>query len=243
MKLLTFQLPGYFLELRRSFSDVMVVIAALNEEEGIGPTLRELKDVLVDPCFLVVDGNSVDRTAEVAEEFGAEVIFQKGKGKGSAVAQALDHINPDPRYVVFIDADYTYPAEYIPEMIEVLEDNPDVGMVVGNRFDNNFNFWGSITNILYVGNRFLALSQRLLNGVSLCDPLSGLRVVRWDILKKWKPKSKCFDIEAELNYHVDKSGFRFYEIPVKYRSRLGEKKLKLKHGLTILKRIVAGGFA
>jgi dolichol-phosphate mannosyltransferase len=76
-----------------------------------------------------------------------------------------------------------------------------------------------------------------LNGVKLCDLLSGLRVVRWDLLKGWR--SKCFDIEAELNYHVEKSGYRIIEIPIQYRQRLGEKKLKLKHGFTILKRIIA----
>lgn len=241
MKLLTFQLPGYFLELRRSFSDVMVVIAALNEEEGIGPTLRELKDVLVDPCFLVVDGNSVDRTAEVAKQFGAEVIFQKGKGKGSAIAQALDHINPDPHYVVFIDADYTYPARYVPRMIEILEENPDVGMVIGNRFSKELEL-KLMNNAFYLGNRFLAFAQHLANGVKLCDPLTGLRVIRWDLLRHWRPKSKCFDIESELNCHIEKSGYRVIEIPIEYRRRLGEKKLKLKHGFTILRRILIDSF-
>jgi glycosyltransferase involved in cell wall biosynthesis len=36
-----------------SNSDVTVVIAALNEEKGIGPTLRELREASEDPCFLV----------------------------------------------------------------------------------------------------------------------------------------------------------------------------------------------
>jgi len=29
------------------------------------------------------------------------------------------------------------------------------------------------------------------------------------------------------------------EIPIDYRSRLGEKKLKLRHGFTILRRIIS----
>jgi glycosyltransferase involved in cell wall biosynthesis len=241
MRLLTYQLPGYFLGLHISFSEVMVVIAALNEEDGIGPTLRELRDVLVDPCFLVVDGNSADRTAEVAEELGAEVIFQRGKGKGSAIAQALQHVNADPSYILFTDADYTYPAQYIPEMIEVLMVNPDVGMIMGNRFDKEFEF-KAMRDVFYLGNRFLAFAQHLLNGVKLCDPLTGLRVVRWDLLRHWRPKSKCFDVEAELNHYVEKSGYRIVEIPIQYRRRLGEKKLKLKHGFTIFKRILIGSF-
>jgi hypothetical protein len=72
--------------------------------------------------------------------------------------------------------------------------------------------------------------------------LSGLRVVRAEALRNWKPKSKGFDIEAEVNFFVEREGYRIVEIPIDYRSRLGEKKLKLRDGLWILKRIVSESF-
>ena len=37
-------------------------------------------------------------------------------------------------YVIITDADFTYPAKYVPEMIQKLEKNPHIGMVCGNRF-------------------------------------------------------------------------------------------------------------
>lgn len=236
MKLLTVELPQSYM-LRLTNSHVLVIVPTLNEEEGIGPTLQELRDVLGDPFLLVVDGNSVDDTCRIAKEFGAEVVLQKGKGKGSGVAQALGKVSSSPEYVVFIDADYTYPAEYIPEMIRVLEDNADVGMVIGNRFDGRFHIWKAMRDAYYLGNRVLAFAQHICNGVDLCDPLSGLRIVRWALLEHWRPKSKCFDVEAELNYYIEKSGYDVMETPIVYRGRLGEKKLKLRHGFTILKRI------
>ena len=217
---------------------VLVIVAALNEEEGIGPTLAELREVLEDPKYLVVDGNSTDRTVEVAKEMGAEVLFQEGPGKGQAIAQAIRYVDSNVKYVVFIDADFTYPAGYLREMIRILEENSEVGMVTGNRFNDSFEL-RAMKNPFFVGNRFLALAQRLLNGVSLRDPLTGLRVVRWRILKKWVPKSKGFDIEAEINYQVKRQGYKTVEIPIKYRDRLGEKKLKLRHGFIILRRIIA----
>jgi hypothetical protein len=67
---------------------------------------------------------------------------------------------------------------------------------------------------------------------------TGLRVVRWRILKSWEPRSKGFDVEAEMNHIVERRGYKTVEIPIQYRSRLGEKKLKLKHGFTILNRIL-----
>ena len=47
---------------------VSVVIATLNEEEGIGPTIDEMQRVLKNPYMVVVDGNSVDKTIEIAKK-------------------------------------------------------------------------------------------------------------------------------------------------------------------------------
>jgi dolichol-phosphate mannosyltransferase len=216
----------------------LVVVATLNEEEGVGQTLAEIKSFLDKPFCLVVDGRSTDGTAKIAEQMGAEVVTQKGSGKGDAIATAIAHAQTiDAEYVAFIDADYTYPAGYLPRMISILEANPDVGMVCGNRFNSRFRL-GSMHSMLYLGNRLLAFTHNLLNGVGLQDPLTGLRAVRWQILKDWKPKSRGFDVEVELNHFVEKQGFRILEIPISYRRRLGKKKLKLKHGFTILNRIL-----
>ena len=214
-----------------------VIIAALNEEPGIGPTITELEQHLNTARVLVVDGNSVDRTVEVAKDKGADVLFQTGTGKGDAIATAIQHADLNADYLVLTDADFTYPAEYLPEMIQILQENPEVGMVCGNRFNGNVDP-KALRNRFYLGNKLLAFSHSLLNGTALEDPLTGLRVIRTEALKNWKIKSKGFDIEVELNSHIQKKGYRTIEIPIQYRQRLGEKKLKIKHGATILKRII-----
>ena len=219
------------------YSCILVLIAALNEEEGIGPTLCELKKTLDKSLLLVVDGNSTDKTVEVARVMGADVLVQRGQGKGDAIGQAIMHVNDGVEYVAFIDADYTYPAGYLPDMIKVLEENPHVGMVCGNRFKDESDL-GSFRDLFFFGNRLLAFTHNFFNGVELKDPLTGLRVVRREILKGWKPKSKGFDIEVELNHQVERKGFNIVEMPIEYRPRLGEKKLRIEHGLTILKRIL-----
>jgi dolichol-phosphate mannosyltransferase len=217
---------------------VLVIMAALNEERGIALSLSELKVVLEDSKCLVVDGNSVDRTVEFAKELGADVLFQTGSGKGGAIAQALSYVTSDVHYVVFTDADYTYPAKCLPEMIRILEAHPNVGMVTGNRFNQSLKS-GAMKNSFFIGNRILAFSHRVLNGLVLHDPLTGLRIVRWELLKNWKPKSKGFDIEVEMNMFIEKTGYKIVELPIQYRIRVGQKKLRLKDGFTILKRIIA----
>ena len=224
------------------YPPTLVLIAALNEEEGIGITIAELKRYLCNPHVVVVDGNSKDKTVHVAKSLGVDVLCQEGKGKGDAIGHAIKLVNEDVDYVVLIDADYTYPAEFVPKMLKLLEENPRVGMVIGNRF-NHLLTPAAMKNPFYVGNRLLAVVQRFLNGVDLADPLTGLRVVRWAILKGWQPKSKGFDIEAELNHQVERRGYQTVEISIPYRARLGEKKLKLRHGFSIFKRIIEESFS
>lgn len=214
-----------------------VIIAALNEEEGIGPTISEIMQQLGDARILVVDGYSHDRSVEIARKLGAEIVFQDGHGKGDAIAKAIGCIDPDMDYVVFTDADFTYPTHYLPEMIQMLEENPNVGMVCGNRFNHHLEKT-ALHNIFYIGNMLLSHAHQMVNGVAMRDPLTGLRVVRADILRGWTVKSKGFDIEVELNHHVESEGYTIAEIDIAYRPRLGEKKLKLRHGATILKRIM-----
>jgi glycosyltransferase involved in cell wall biosynthesis len=217
---------------------VQVIIAALNEEEGIGLTIAELKEHLNSPKVLVVDGNSCDRTVEIAKNMGADLIFQDGVGKGDALSKAVQHVDLEVDYVIFVDADYTYPAEYLPGMIRTLEENPHVGMVCGNRFNGHLDI-RALHSLLYFGNRVLAFTHNVFNGIALRDPLTGMRVVRAEILRDWQVKSNSFDVEVELNHHVERRGFTIVEVDIKYRPRLGEKKLKIVHGATILKRIIA----
>ena len=224
-------------EQERNPPSTQVIIAALNEEEGIGPTIAELKHYLNNPKVLVVDGRSADKTAEIAKNTGSEVVFQDGLGKGDALSKALKYLDSKIDYVVITDADYTYPAEYLPEMIHVLEENPSVGMVCGNRFNHHLDV-EALPDVFYFGNRFIAFAHNMLNGVPLRDPLTGLRVVRTQILRDWNVKSKGFDIEVELNHLVERKGFIINEIDIGYRPRLGEKKLGIRHSVEILKRII-----
>ena len=214
-----------------------VIIAALNEEEGIGLTVAELKAYLVNVRILVVDGKSSDWTVKIAKNLGAEIAFQDGMGKGDALAKALKCLDLAVDYVVITDADYTYPAKNLLKMVQILDENPTIGMVCGNRFNGNVDK-KALYNLFYFGNKLISLTHNFLNGIHLNDPLTGLRVVRSDILRDWDVKSKGFDIEVELNNLVKRKDLSIIEVPIKYRHRLGQKKLKARDGITILKRII-----
>ena len=218
--------------------NMLVIIPALNEEDAIGPTIAEINQSVNNHHCLVVDGRSADKTVDIAKSFGAQVIFQKGLGKGDAIASAIEHSKSmDLKYIAFIDADYTYPAKYFSIMTEILDKNSKIGMVSGNRFNSNM-ATKSMSTLNYIGNKLLSFAQYLADGINLHDPLTGLRIIRREILNDWIPKSKGFDIEIEFNCLVKNKGFEIVEIPINYRCRIGSKKLRAMHGLSILKRIL-----
>ena len=112
-------------------------------------------------------------------------------------------------------------------------------MVLGNRFSRIYEKI-SDKNKFYLGNKILTLVHNLLNGTNLNDPFTGLRIIRYNLLKDWTPKSEGFDIETEINQHIEQSNNKIVEFPIIYRKRIGKKKLSFKHGLVILRRIITG---
>src|SRR2546429_298058 len=89
---------------------ISIVIPVLNEEQGIGPVLREiplqaLQDVGYETEVLVVDNGSTDRTPHIAREYGATVIIQPLKGYGNAYKAGFARASGD--IIATGDADLT----------------------------------------------------------------------------------------------------------------------------------------
>ncbi|MFB0543646.1 MAG: glycosyltransferase [Candidatus Bathyarchaeia archaeon] len=224
--------------------ELLIIIPAYDEPKGLRMVMEEILET-IDPLILVVNRPPGHIQGKIAEGLGATVLDQQSKGKGLALREALEYIEKkysSPEYFALIDADYTYPANYINEMIEILRENPKVGMVTGNRFPSWINrmrdVFKALPNPYYVGNRILAIFHRLLNNVNMSDPFTGLRVIRYPLIRSWRPKSRGFDIECELNdFILNKEGYEVVEIPIEFRRRVGKKKLGLRHGFIILLRI------
>jgi glycosyltransferase involved in cell wall biosynthesis len=90
--------------------DYSIIIPAFNEEEYLHKTLTSLKESMnsfSEFCgeIVVTNNNSTDRTAAIAEEFGARVIFEEhrqiSRARNAGAKEALG------RYLIFIDSDTT----------------------------------------------------------------------------------------------------------------------------------------
>ncbi|MGB2911389.1 MAG: glycosyltransferase family 2 protein, partial [Anaerolineales bacterium] len=118
---------------------VSVVIPAYNEQNAIGEQVKSVRQVLSsqDITFeiIVVDDGSSDKTAAEALNAGAQLLHhQDNRGYGASLKTGILAAQYD--VIVIIDADGTYPAEYIPEVVAKLD---DADMVVGARMGDKVN--------------------------------------------------------------------------------------------------------
>ena len=213
------------------FQDLTVVIPTLNEAAAIGKVLDEVLDIGVPrENILIVDGGSTDGTIDIAKSKGVKVIIQEGKGKADAIKTASKYIKTP--YTLFMDGDYTYSAQHIPELYEKIKQG--FSLVIGRRqFNPRSQPW-----IYSIGNKLLTLFFNLLFGTKLHDVLSGMYVIKTEILRELMFETQGFGIESEITAHVASTTGDMTEVPIEYRQRLGKKKLGIKHGFQIFREMI-----
>ena len=207
---------------------VSVVIPTLNEEEGIGKTIdmikvEEFRRRGWDLEIIVVDGESKDRTREIARSKGAKVIIEPRKGYGRAYKTGLKEAKGE--IIVTGDADATYPFDKIHEYIDYLLKN-DLDFITTNRFANLEKGAMSVKHMF--GNLILSLTLRLLFMIKLRDSQSGMWIFRRDALKKIQPLEK-FDDGMPFSEEIKIEMFRKVraeEIPSALYVRKGRAKLQ-----------------
>ncbi|MDY6951243.1 MAG: glycosyltransferase family 2 protein [Thermodesulfobacteriota bacterium] len=189
---------------------ISAVIPTLNEEatvariiEGCTPHVDEI---------IVVDGHSIDRTRQTAEELGVKVIQDHGKGKGEAIRYSINQVTGD--IIVFIDADGSHNPGDIPKLIQpIIEGRAD--HVSGSRliggsselhggFDECFRLMGSSFVTACINWKFK---------VRLSESQNGFRAIKTDVIRQLGLKEDITTIEQEMIIKTLKKGYRMAEIP------------------------------
>lgn len=210
-----------------------VVLPAYNEAAALPAVLTSLRRVLDEGYeIIVVDDGSEDATASIADSFWCRVIRHKqNMGKGAAVRTGIQAARG--RFVVIMDADNTYPAEAIPQMVE-LSDRFD--LVRGERQERG----ASMPLVNRLGNAVFDCILKRLNGLDGDDHLSGLYGFRREVLSTLGFTADGFDLEVEIGIRAKANRLRCVSLPIRYAERIGEKKLRpVRDGLCILSRILS----
>jgi dolichol-phosphate mannosyltransferase len=210
---------------QKNFSNILLLIPTLNEEEAVGSLVVEASD-----CgftnILVVDGFSTDGTQKVAESAGAEVIEQEfGKGKGCGVRTGMKvflHGNTD--LLCIIDGDGTNIPTCLKEMIPLIE-NGRADVVLGSRIRGKRDS-GAMSLLAVASN----LTVSLLLGAKFKRLFTDVQTGYWlfsrGAIERTYPliHSTGFEIELELFVTTLREKLRVCEIPVGFRRRRGTTK-------------------
>jgi glycosyltransferase involved in cell wall biosynthesis len=205
---------------------VDIVIPALDEEEALPVVLRAIPRTLPDPFLLgrvvVADNGSVDRTAAVAREGGAHVVFEPRRGYGAACLAALRTLRAaPPEVVVFLDGDASDDPGELPLLLARIAAGD--ALVIGSRALGRAER-GSLTPQQRVGNAIAARALRVLYGVHATD-LGPFRAIRWDALERLDMRDLDYGWTVEMQIKAARQRLPTSEVPVSYRRRIGVSKV------------------
>ncbi len=199
---------------------VSVIIPTHNEAQAIGRVLADLPANLVTE-ILVVDSNSTDGTAEIAERMGARVLREPRRGYGRACLTGLAAASV-PDVVVFLDGDYSdRPAELQLLLAPITEGRADI--TLGSRLAKK-NVAGALPWHSVLGNRLAAAMIRVLYGLRISD-LGPFRAGRANVLRQLVLQEATYGWAVEMILKGARDGFRIVEVPVSYYPRIGKSKI------------------
>jgi glycosyltransferase involved in cell wall biosynthesis len=231
---------------------VSIIVPVRNEAKNLEVVLPLLPDV---PEIIVVDGHSVDGSADVARRVrpSVDVITQTRKGKGNALVCGFERATGD--IIVMFDADGSADADEIPRFIDALIAGADVSK--GSRFMPG----GSSEDITFhrqLGNRFLNLLTNILLGTRYSDLCYGYNAFWRRILPALElPAADIpgaegqmmwgdgFEIETLLNCRFAQNRLKVVEVPSVELLRIhGESNLNaVSDGLRVLRTVLDERFA
>jgi glycosyltransferase involved in cell wall biosynthesis len=214
---------------------ISVIMPAYCEENFIGRQINAVRESLeshkIEHEIIVVDDGSEDHTAEEALSTGVRLLrHPENKGYGAALKTGILAAEND--LIVIIDADGTYPADVIPELVEMLG---TADMVVGARTGENVHDpW-----LRQPPKWFLRKLATWISGQSIPDLNSGLRAFRRECVMQYfpvLPNRFSFTSTVTLAYMADE--YKVIYHPINYYPRVGSSKIVPWHFMDFLILII-----
>jgi glycosyltransferase involved in cell wall biosynthesis len=219
---------------------ISIVVPALNEAENLGALVASIPFHSLNESgwtseLIVVDNGSTDGTGGLARELGARVIDQPLRGYGNAYKAGLAAADGD--LVATGDADLTYPFDYLPVMIKLLE-HRELDFLSTNRLlrSNRVSMKRSHT----FGNHVLSATSRILFSAPFQDSQSGMWLFHRWVWERLDVRSPGMSFSQEIKHEAFVRGLRCGETDIEYRPRGGVVKLNAsRDGLANLTQMFA----
>jgi glycosyltransferase involved in cell wall biosynthesis len=200
-----------------SKSNVLIAIPAYNEEECIEGTVKELRSVAPEFDFIIVNDGSRDRTAEICDLLGCNVITMPINcgltvGFQTAARYAVDH---GYDYMIQFDADGQHRPEYLVALVEKAV-NTGSDIVIGSRFLTV----RKDKSMRMVGSRMITVLIKMLTGHRISDPTSGFRLFSRPVLERYYYDNTLNPVPESLVLFL-KQGCSVSEVQASIRERQG----------------------
>lgn len=204
-----------------------MVVPTYQEAENIETLLRSVRAAVAELQVLVVDDDSPDRTADLAEKVGAEiggveVLRRSGKaGLGAAYRHGFRHaLDAGHEVVIQMDADLSHDPAVLPALIAALREGADVA--VGSRYVPG----GSVPNWTWFrrtlslwGNNYARATLRL----RMNDATTAFRAYRAEVLEAIDidgTTANGYLFQIETAFRVSLAGVKVTEIPITFLDRI-----------------------
>ncbi len=201
--------------------DVTVVLPAFNEVGHIRSEVERITEALKASPYsfeiMVVDDGSTDGTADAVDGLAFVRLMRFGVNRGSGTARRLGSQDARGRYVVWTDADMTYPNERIPELVAYLEEH-NVHMIVGARTSER----GTLKPLRVPAKWAIRRLAEFLTSTPIPDLNSGLRAFSKEHARPYlgllPPGFSCV---TTITLAVLANGLIVDYTPIAYASRAG----------------------
>jgi len=199
-----------------------VGMLTMNEEESIAAMIAEIRRVAPDADILCVD-SSTDRTPDIARGLGARVLRQMPpRGHGPAMELLMYSAAAESDLLIYLDCDFTYPAENIPVIRKLVEEEGfDVVNCARTRTRP-----AAMPVPNYLANRGFAAMAHAMHGIPTCDVHSGMRAYRSSVIRAFDFDGEGDALPIDTLLFPAKCGYRVLEMPIDYNERVGTSKLR-----------------
>jgi dolichol-phosphate mannosyltransferase len=221
---------------------LLISLATFNEAGNLRPLVETIRQFAPHSTILVIDDNSPDGTGRIADEMRAAlpnvtVIHRPAKlGLGTAtlaaVRYAIDHAFD---YLLNLDADWSHPPRFIPDLIRGMADHD---VMIGSRYVPGGGVEGGFTlkrqlmssGINGYARITLGLSSKDNSGAFRCYRVSKLAEIDLDRIR-----SRGYSFQEEILYWCKTVGCRIGETPILFENRrAGVSKINMKEAISAL---------
>ena len=195
-----------------------IVIPCLNEKNTIAQAIKTAK-VHAQKNFpnnfevIVADNGSTDGTINILKRFRSiRVINVPIRGYGAALHWGI--MKSKGRYVLFADADLSYPFSNLKKFKPKLAQNPD--LILGSRLKGSIQSGAMPFLHRYLGTPVLTKLINLIYKIPTSDCNSGMRIVKRSFYKKLNMRNSGMEWASELLLKTALKKGKYVEVPIKF---------------------------